>query len=225
MNPERELKRDVFVSNAERNAQPDAEPVELVPTRTSEKAMDQSYAPAEHVSAFKMHNANQFMNITDFKQVMPVLSAKEVAQVKEALDASKRVLNEGQWKEVEHKIAEVFTEQEKVQLKVELSKQINKIDLSKLEKDLKVAYDYIDWDRVNTQLNTAVSRIALDSLQRVYSKALSDLTILESQLNQNCQQSIPDTDITIEAIEQKKTDVQRSLKKLNAIRTKKVVHL
>ena len=112
-----------------------------------------------------------------------------------------------------------------MQLKVELSKQINKIDLSKLEKDLKVAYDYIDWDRVNTQLNTAVSRIALDSLQRVYSKALSDLTILESQLNQNCQQSIPDTDITIEAIEQKKTDVQRSLKKLNAIRTKKVVHL
>ena len=181
--------------------------------------------PAEHLSSLRFRNHDQFYTVTTYQPVMPVLSPKELTQVKEALNASKIVLKEGQWKAVETKIAEVFTEQEKTLLKAELTKQINKMDLSKWEKNLKIAYDVIDWDQVNRELDLAVSKITLDSLQKVYSTAYADLCKLQSQLNENCQPSIPDTEISIESIEAKKLEIQRSLNKLKVVRTKKVVHL
>ncbi len=215
--PQPEIEREVIANHVREEG--------VTPVPKQLPVSKQPMTPAEHMSSIRSVESSPFMAVSQFKQVIPVLSPKEAAQVKEALNASKLVLKEGQWRAVENKIAEVFTEQEKTVLKAELSRQINKIDLSKWEKNLKIAYDKIDWDRVNNQLNLAVSRITLDSIQRVYTKALTDLNMIQHQLNENCQEGIPDTDITLDLIEHKKLDLQKALQKMNAVRKKKVIHL
>jgi bla regulator protein blaR1 len=156
---------------------------------------------------------------------MPKLSRIQEAQVKEAINASRKVILEGTWKEVEKNIGEVFTEMQKEQLKLEHQKQISKVDMKKWENRLRVAYDKVDWDRVNTELGNAVSIIRLDSLRHVYVKALENICIIETELEENNLIAIPDTDITIEHVEKQKIEVQKALNKLKAARVKKTIHL
>jgi bla regulator protein blaR1 len=145
--------------------------------------------------------------------------------VKEALEASKKVLTSQQWKEVEKNIAEVFTQKEKEDLKSTYQKEINKFDWKQWENKLRVAYDKIDWEKVNNQLSNAVNQVRMDSLQVVYNKALSKLDMVQEELNANNITSIPDTDITLREVEQKRKEAQRALNNLKAIRSKKIVRL
>jgi bla regulator protein BlaR1 len=146
-------------------------------------------------------------------------------QVREALEASKKVLTSQQWKEVEKNIAEVFTQKEKEELKATYQKEINKMDWKQWENKLRVAYDKVDWEKVNSQLAYAVNQVRYDSLQVVYNKALSTLDYVQKELTLNNVQSIPDTDITLKEVEQKKRETQRALNTIRGIRTKKIVSL
>jgi hypothetical protein len=145
--------------------------------------------------------------------------------VKEAIDASRKVLESLQWKVVEKNIADVFTEKEKEKLKSTYETEINKIDWNKWEDKLRLAYDKIDWERINDQLGTAVNQIRLDSLQKVYSEAAGNLNIIHEQLFNDSLKGIPDTDITLKEVEQKKQEVNKTLRTLKALRSKKIVHL
>ncbi len=156
---------------------------------------------------------------------VPELKKYQEDQIRVALDASRKVLQEGQWKEVEKNIAEVFTEAQKDELKVEYMKEMSKLDLKKWEKKLTLAYNNIDWERVNIQLNTAVTNICIDSLHRVYSKALDNLSMVQKEMEMDSLEAIPDTDITICEVEKKKHEVEKTLNKLKAVRAKKVIRL
>lgn len=145
--------------------------------------------------------------------------------VKEALEASKKVLTSQQWKEVEKNIAEVFTQKEKEELKSTYQKEINKFDWKQWENKLRVAYDKIDWDKVNNQLSNAVNQVRMDSLQVVYNQAISKLDFVQQELNSNNIKSIPDTDVTLKEVEQKRKEAQKALNNLKAIRSKKIVRL
>ncbi len=167
-----------------------------------------------------------FIPVSVFKPVIPVLAPAEEALVKEALTASERLLKESQWKAVESKIAEVFTLKEKEVLKAELDQQLKKeLDLSKWENNLKIAYDKVNWNKVSLELNTALSKIALDSVQRVYTLALIELSQVEKEMKAMNETSIPDTDVTLRSIELKKAEVEKAINIIRAVKTKKVVHL
>lgn len=155
----------------------------------------------------------------------PELKNYQEEQVKEAIDASKRVLQEKEWEEVEKNIAEVFTQQQKEALKAEYLKKINNVNWKKWENELRMAYDKVNWEKVNAQLSNAVTNIRLDSLQHVYTKALSSLAIVEKQLSRDSLAGIPDSDITLEVIEQKKAEVSKALNQLKGIKAKKIVRL
>ena len=155
----------------------------------------------------------------------PELKKYQEQQVKEALEASKKVLTSQQWKEVEKNIAEVFTQKEKEDLKATYQKEINKFDWKQWENKLRVAYDKVDWEKVNYQLSNAVNQVRMDSLQMVYNQVLSKLDFVQQELNCNNINSIPDTDITLKEVEQKRKEAQRALNSIRAIRSKKVVHL
>ena len=163
VNPMPELNREIIANHAAEEEK--AENNERI------AASKQQTAAAEHIPAVAPKEPS-LMYVTAFKPVIPVLNAMEVAQIPEALNASKTVMKEGQWRIVEQKLAEVFTQTEKEELKAELSKQINKLDLSKLENNLKLAYDNIDWPKVNAELNRAMSSFTLDSIQKAYNSAL-----------------------------------------------------
>lgn len=155
----------------------------------------------------------------------PVLTKYEEAQVKKAIADTRKVLEESQWKEVEKSFAEVFTQQQKDQLRAEYMKEVNKLNLKKWEDKLRTAYDKVNWERVNYQLSAAVNNIRLDSLQHVYSKAMGDLAKIQTELELNEITAIPDSDVSIQLVEQKKQEVQKTLDKLKAVKARKVVRL
>ncbi len=155
----------------------------------------------------------------------PELKNYQEEQVKEAIDASKRVLQEKEWAEVEKNIAEVFTQQQKEALKAEYLNKINKVDWKKWENELRLAYNKVNWEKVNAQLANAVTNIRIDSLQHVYNKAMMNLSMVERQLSRDSLAGIPDSDITLEVIEQKKAEVSKALNQLRGIKSKKIVRL
>ncbi|MEO7924679.1 MAG: M56 family metallopeptidase [Chitinophagaceae bacterium] len=155
----------------------------------------------------------------------PVLKKYQEEQVKEALDASRKVLESAQWKAVEKSIADVFTQKEKDEMRADYQKEVSKFDWNKWENKLRAAYDQVDWEKINYQLNYAVGQVRLDSLQRVYNTAMLQLNDVEKELTELQLNGIPDTDITLRSIEANKRQAQRALNSLRTARNKKVVHL
>ncbi|HMK25247.1 MAG TPA: M56 family metallopeptidase [Chitinophagaceae bacterium] len=157
-------------------------------------------------------------------ETMP-LKKYEEAQVKAAMDASKKVLENEEWKALEKNVADVFTQKEKEELKETYKKEMDKMDWNKWENQLRLAYDKVDWNRVNEQLTKAVNNIRIDSLQKVYTDVICKLDLTQQQLSQNNLPGIPDSDITLKTIEERRQLVQRTLNRLKAVRNKKIVHL
>ena len=90
---------------------------------------------------------------------------------------------------------------------------------------MRVAYDNINWNQVNTELNDALAEIKLDSLQKVYTSVIDGLSSLEKELAKTNECGIPDSDITLKLVEQKKREAQKAINKLKSVRHRKIVHL
>ena len=163
--------------------------------------------------------------VNSIEAVIPELAPEEEKQIEKALKASIQVMSEDQWKKVEKNIADVLTLEEKKELKAEYRKAMNKHDLAKVEQHLKLAYDDINWNQINKQLEGALTQIKLDSLQQVYSIALAEMANLERELKEADQPGIPDTDITLKSLEQKKYETQKIINKIKTARQRKIVHL
>jgi len=186
------------------------------PLETEELVME-ALAPQNLNAAF------QYVNFIE--TVLPKLEKEQELQVKEAMANSRKVLKEIQWKAVENKLAEVLSSQEKEWVKKQYEKEIAKIDWKQLEENVKLAYDRIDWNKINEQLNVAMAEIKLDSLQSVYNMVLVQLSNLEKELEETPLKGIPDTDITVDAVDQRKKEVREAIKTIKAVRDRKIIQL
>jgi bla regulator protein blaR1 len=166
-----------------------------------------------------------FINVAFDEADIPELKKYQEEQVKKAIEATKRLLEKAEWEKVENSIAEALSMKEKEELKLSYLKELEKLDWKQWENRLKVAYNSIDWDNVNNQLNTAINQIKTDSLHRVYNEAAVKLNKVQRQLQENHLKGIPDSDISLEEIEQKKKLIQQAQEKLKAVRQKKIVRL
>ena len=151
----------------------------------------------------------EVMNVAFNLASIPALKNYQEEQIKSALEASKKVLENSQWKLVEKNIADVFTSKEKEELKESYQNEIEKFDWSKWENRLRTAYDNVNWEKVNSQLNNAVTQIRIDSLQNVYSTAAIRLNEVQRELASKRLEGIPDTDISLESIMRKKEMVAK----------------
>ncbi|MET0392169.1 MAG: M56 family metallopeptidase [Chitinophagaceae bacterium] len=167
----------------------------------------------------------QYAYISHVQDVVPQLNAAEELQVQKALEESKKVIGEIKWKEMEFTIADVMTTTEKEQVKDVYVQKFTNADWQKMGDKLRIAYDRIDWPVINEQLNYALAGIRLDSLQQVYTVALSNLSSLQKEMTKENQPAIPDTDITIQSIETKKVQLQKAIDKIRVVRPKKIVRL
>lgn len=156
---------------------------------------------------------------------IPKLKAYQLAQVDEALAKSREVLQESQWKVVEKNIADALTSEEKDQVKKAYVEKFSKLDLEKWKDKLSMAYNQIDWDRINEQLGNAMNAIKIDSLVKTYSEVAMNLDDMERKLNEANQKGIPDSDITLKNIEEHKAAVQKILNHIKALRDKKIIRL
>ncbi len=159
------------------------------------------------------------------KNPAPELNSQQEEQVQEALVASRKVLENAQWKTLEKNIADVLTEKEKEELKASYRDEVSKFDWDKWEDNLRRAYEKVDWDKVNYQLTNAVNQIRIDSLQKVYNNVIVKLNDVQKELSLKGLPGIPDSDITLKVLEQKKQEAVKTLMNLKLIRNKRVVHL
>src|SRR6187551_737101 len=90
----------------------------------------------------------QFINYT--APVSPELAPDEECKVKEAVDATRKILKESEWKAMEKNYADAFSAAEKTQLKSEYNFEIaDKVNWNKLEDQLRLSYSQINWEDVN----------------------------------------------------------------------------
>jgi bla regulator protein BlaR1 len=156
---------------------------------------------------------------------MPVIKEYQQQQVKEVIASSKRIIEDLQWKAIENDLAEVFTQVEKQELKKRYEKELGKLDWKSWEKKLNAVYTQIDWDKVNVQLKNAVNMVRIDSIQQVYSVALAKLDKAHKILEENSLNSIPDSDISAQLVEQKRKEATEVLRKINESLKKKIIQL
>jgi bla regulator protein blaR1 len=204
---------------------------EVVYDEIAEPLTAQAVNPAvddEFIRKTVENATSHFKMVSNLETVVPELTPQQEDQVKKALDASKKVLEETQWKALEKNIADAMTTAEKEKVKAAYEKvtaETQKANWDKMADNLKIAYDQIDWENLNTQLNFAVNNIRLDSLRQVYSIAMTELSGLSKEMKKQGLKGIPDSDITLDAIQKKMQDLQKARTTIQAIKTKKVINL
>jgi len=168
---------------------------------------------------------NGFAQVDQRMTMQPKLKKYQEEQVKGTVEAAKKILEEGQWKQVEKNVADALTQVEKENLKEKYYNELEKVNWGNLENRLRRSYNELNWDKINTQLNTAITAIKLDSVKQNYTIVLNDLCEAENWMTENKCKSIPDTDLKLKEIRVQKDKVQQQLKIINAIKLKKIIHL
>jgi beta-lactamase regulating signal transducer with metallopeptidase domain len=198
-------------------------------TTTSKKKNDQfvevNVVPEEHLVYTTPKSDNEFVPVDEKMRMEPRLKKYQEEQVKGTVAATKKVLEAGQWKQVEKNVADALTQVEKENLKEKYYAELDKVNWKKLEDRLRLSYHDINWDKVNTQLGAAISTIKLDSLTDLYSTTLTGLAQAENWMTENKCQSIPDTDLNLCEVKAQQAKVQQLLKRVQAIKEKKIIHL
>lgn len=170
--------------------------------------------------------ANGFTHAGLTTPVLPELTPEEETKVKEAVNASKKILEEDQWKTLEKAYADAFTSTEKTKLKSEYTEEVNKkVDWNKIEDQLRLSYEKINWENVNEKLNNSLAQIKLDSIQQQLTVSLKTLVNLEKMMKENDVTAIPDTEISLQAVKENQQKAKAQLTKLRAARTKKIIRL
>lgn len=204
-------------------------PEEETPAVADASAADESesYPAAESVSDTEeaLHRiSTEALHFISERQ--NVLNEEQKEQVEKALKASQRVLQEIQWKATEETIADALTEAEKELVRERLKHEAEAANWKKLEENLQKAYAQIDWPTLNTNLQIAVDQIRIDSLQHVVNLALVGLNQLEKELTEAKATSIPDSDVTLEAISARKKALAQKLDTLRiAAQPRKIIRL
>ncbi len=159
---------------------------------------------------------------------LPELNKLEIKHIEQTVEATKKVIENVQWKEVEKSIADALTQVEKDEVKEKYDQELEKINWKKLENKLKASYDQLNWEKINDQLGSAITTIKLDSLVKVYTIVKDNLDKAEKLATTSCDtiaSEVPMPDVSIENIKQSRDRVQKNLSKLKAIRSKKIIHL
>ncbi|MGC4034320.1 MAG: M56 family metallopeptidase [Chitinophagaceae bacterium] len=167
---------------------------------------------------------------TPITPALPKLNKLEIKHVEQTVQATKKMVEDAQWKEIEKGIADAMTSVEKDEAKEQYSLELNKVNWKKLENKLKASYDKLNWDNINDQLGTAMLNIKLDSLVKVYTIVKENLTKAEELATNTTTDTTIATetilpDVSVDNIRQSKDQVQKNLDKLKALRSKKIIHL
>jgi len=182
--------------------------------------------PEEHfVYTNPSPSESEFALVDQRMTLEPKLKKYQEEQVKGTVEAAKKILEEGQWKQVEKNVADALTQVEKEDLKEKYYNQVDKVNWEKLENKLRLSYNELNWDKINVQLSNAITTIKLDSIKQSYTIVLNDLCQAENWMTENKCQSIPDTDLKLKEIRLHKNRVHEQLNIINAIKLRKIIHL
>jgi beta-lactamase regulating signal transducer with metallopeptidase domain len=182
--------------------------------------------PTEHLFVNEPDNDNNFVRV-GLDDVDASLTKEQKDRVASTVDATKKVMKDLQWKEIETQIADVMTMNEKALAKKEFKKEVDNINWQNVEKNLKAQYQNVDWNKINSNLSNALNIITLDSLQTNYNLILTQLEKTENEIVKSKVSSCsPIPDASIAEIQKAKVEMQTRVETLKALRSnKKVVRL
>jgi len=166
-----------------------------------------------------------FLNVNFTTPVIPDLTTEQEKHLQATLEATKKVFEETQWKEIEKNYADALSSLEKERMKLAYENELSKQDWLQLENQLKVAYEHIDWVNVNTRLQAALTQIKVDSILRVFNTTLNTLADLENDMKKENVTCIPDTDVTLKSIARQKKKIKEELLKINTLKKKTIIRL
>jgi hypothetical protein len=153
------------------------------------------------------------------------LTKEQKDKVKSTVDATKKVIANLQWKEVETAIGDVLTESEKMAAKQAYQTQLNKNNYWKnVERNMKAQYQTMDWEKIDNKMNNALTALTLDSLQKTYTIVLNELDKLTEAKAEVNDCLLPDQ--SIQEIQKAKEELSSRVNTIKALRSaKKVVRL
>lgn len=172
--------------------------------------------------------SNKMIVNAAFDDVESSLTKEQKDKVKSTVAATKKVYDNLQWKEVETAIADVMTEHEKAKAKQDyLNILENNVDWKNVEQSMKAQYEKLNWEKIDANINTALTMIQLDSLQKIYTVVLNELNNLTGKSKtQKGKKVCPLPDQSIETIEKSKEQLSGFINTIKAVRSnKKIVRL
>ena len=161
-----------------------------------------------------------------FNEPVANLSEEEKTHIKTTIANTKKVLSNYQWKNIEKTIGDDLTAQEKVAIKKEYLREVNKIDWEDIEKDLKATYENINWQEVDGNLQNALVSIQLDSLQFSYKETLNAIEKVQAEIQSASKPALlPFPDASLAEVKKQEEKLRTNLKEIKLIRIKKVIKL
>lgn len=161
-----------------------------------------------------------------YDEVDGSLTNEQKNQVKTTVEATKKVLKTLQWKQVENSMADALNKEEKAIAKEQYMNEVDNVNWTNLEQNLKVNYNNIDWSTLNAKLGSALTMIELDSIQNNLNQVLVQLQQAETNIcakkNTN---ATPLPDQSLEDLRKAIDQVHGYLNQVNALREHKVIHL
>jgi hypothetical protein len=92
------------------------------------------------------------------QEATPVLDEKDEEQVKEVMEASKKIIKEVKLNELESIAADALTAKEKQGLKLYYENELDKVNWDKMEDKLRTSYNSINWPQVNEKIGVELKK-------------------------------------------------------------------
>lgn len=184
-----------------------------------------NYAPLPAITEAAPPENNHFIPVA-FDDVDGRLTKEEKNTVKSTLEATKKVAGTLQWKEIEKNIGDAMSRREKEIARQEYLQELDKVSWSAIEENMKANYNKLNWQVIQQDVNTALLKVQLDSLQDVYSQALILLNKTEKNLQSKAPAALnPLPDASVEQIQVAKEAVQKTIERLKVAGEKKIIRL
>lgn len=180
---------------------------------------------AKNTYEYFTNNLNLYTPVNFRETIAPELNKDQEQEVQLAVEASKKILEDRNWKQVKSSVADAMTEVEKQRLKKLYQKELSSLDWNQLEEKLRLSYNQINWNTVNAKIDQEIAKIKIDSLTNVYSFALNNVIKAKQELQKESLKGIPDTDITLSGLDSAKKTLNKTLSELKAVKEKKIIRL
>jgi bla regulator protein blaR1 len=195
-----------------------------------------SSIPDASTAAYFTNEDYKEASYTEDNRYAADLPETEKGQIKTTLEATRKILEEKEWKALEKELADLVTRSEKQQLKALVNQELANLDWKQMEDKLKSAYDNINWDKLGDKLSLAMNEIRMDSLKQLYTTALAGLSHLdksdaESEISEQSTVTVagptPSASLLSKKalIEECKAVLQNKLDTIKSIRARKIVRL
>ena len=206
-----------------------ADPAQM--SHTASLITTKAWVPSVEVDDISLSQpeSNSMIMQVALNEVDASLTTEQKENVKTTVDATRKILGNLQWKEMEKAIAEVLSDREKEVAKKEYLKELEKsVNWKNVEDKIKANYEEMDWSRINSNVKQALTVIQLDSLQKCYTAVLTQLEKANEQACNKTQLNTinPLPDQSVSEIQRSTEELRRKVDTIKALRNpKKVVKL